>query len=235
MAGFFAGSVPQAAIAALSRESGSSLAASPQRGYLFTLPSDDNDLPSDAAYELPRVEAASRPTPRRDTTEDLPPDVLVTSLWGHQARGAPDAVDRALSSVRGIRSPPRVSFGSARRSTTGRADPATDISAIAALNDSSVAVQPPPEEESDVSRLESQLAEERRRRFEAEVKLFRSTDSKSSATADRWVPRRSVFASKQELVEVEAEDRAMLVAHEALALDAIVLAVLFAADKLTVP
>jgi hypothetical protein len=107
----------------------------------------------------------------------------------------------------------------------------TDISAIASLphrgspvRSSREASPPRPSLVATDDPLAEQLAEERRRRFAAEVQLMRmQTRHTEFRPAPEWVPRRSVFASRQELAEVEAADRAMIAAREELTLDSLVL------------
>ena len=48
----------------------------------------------------------------------------------------------------------------------------------------------------------------------------------------RWMPRRSVFASLHELSDVEASDRSMVAAQEALSLDTIVLSFIRGSEAL---
>ena len=102
-----------------------------------------------------------------------------------------------------------------------------DLSVIAAQERPEPSAVDESEAAAAAATLEAELAEERRRRFQAEVQLYRlqqsSNAARHSAARQPWVPRRTVFASLQELVEVEAEDRAMVVAQEGLALDAMVL------------
>uniref|UniRef100_A0A7S1R3F3 Uncharacterized protein n=1 Tax=Neobodo designis TaxID=312471 RepID=A0A7S1R3F3_NEODS len=220
MSGFFAGSVPKSAVAALTRES-----TSAGRGYLFDLAEDELSEHTFDRPPLVRAPPTRSTSPRH--TGDVPVELVVGSLWSHRTANSHDAVQRALSSVRTARSPHRVTFSAV--TVAEQTDVTQDISAIAAMSDSHTSTPEVANVPHDVAQLEQELAAERRRRFEAEVRLFRTTASKSEP--ERWVPRRSVFSSRQELVEVEAEDRAMIVAQEVLALDAIVLGLLRAAQR----